>query len=462
MHPARCFTPRVVLPIGLLLAVLAPSPAANAAGFATARFGGEHGNPITNNATAIYYNPAGIAEAEGFHIFLDGSLAFRSATYDHGQASSDTPEPDGAIGANHGKATLFNVIGAPMVGGTAKFGSFALGAGFFVPIGGTSVWDKDDDFANNPKFPGPIDGEQRWYSIEGTIRSLYFTLAAAYEFKKIGLSVGVAANLIDSEIHTIRARNADGSDNVKSEGRSLIDVKGINWGFGVGAMFQAIPKKLWVGASYQSRPNVAGGMHMDGTLTNFFAAKDETKVSVNQDLPDIYRLGGRFRPMDTLELRLFGDFTRWSAFESQCLAPEDKPCKVNAQGAAIDEKSKPIQNLPRNWQDTVGVRGGASYWFVPKVEGFFGLGFDSNAIPDESLDPALTDFNKISVGGGARVELIKQLHAAASWTEIFYLSRDTNGKSKNAGYVTPSNGPDAGGKYTQLVGVLNVNLEASF
>src|SRR5262249_20402623 len=155
MHPARRLAPPVVFPLSLLVGALTASPAAHAAGFATARFGGEHGNPITTNATAIYYNPAGIAESEGFHIFLDGSLAFRSATYDHGPARTDTPEPDGAIGGNHGKATLFNVVGAPMLGATGKFGSFAVGAGFFVPIGGTSVWDKDDDFKNS-KYPGPI------------------------------------------------------------------------------------------------------------------------------------------------------------------------------------------------------------------------------------------------------------------------------------------------------------------
>ena len=42
------------------LGVLSVSSTASASGFATARFGGEHGHPTTDNPTALYYNPAGI------------------------------------------------------------------------------------------------------------------------------------------------------------------------------------------------------------------------------------------------------------------------------------------------------------------------------------------------------------------------------------------------------------------
>lgn len=460
----------------LVLGSALVSRGALASGFATARFGGEHGNPITTNPTAIYYNPAGLAESEGFRIFVDGNIAFRGASYTHTALPScigaapgsrcDVPEPAGAEGANTDEATLFNVVAAPMIGVSAKIGdSFALGGGFYVPLGGASVWDRNERFEGNTQYPGVVDGAQRWYAIEGTLRSLYFTLAAAYKIPDTGLSLGVSGNLIRSSIHTIRARIADGSNDVESEGRSLVDVG--NWaaGFGAGAMFEAMPKKLWFGLSYQSRPNVAGGMKLDGTLTNYFGGDNApVNIDVSQDLPDIVRLGVRYKAAPDIELRAFGDWTRWSAMDNQCLQVEGKDCAVDDKGIAEDPANIPLQNLPRDWHDAFGVRIGGSYWVDPSVEVFTGLGYDSNAVPDRTLEPALTDFHDISAALGARAKLADFLHGALSYTHFFYIPRDSSGASEQSTYVGAdySRGPDAGGKYTQWVGVVNVNLEANF
>jgi long-chain fatty acid transport protein len=449
------------------LGLTACAGTAFASGFSTARFGGEHGYPVTFNPTAIYYNPAGIAESEGFHIFADGNIAFRTATYDHSyRVDVDEPIPPGADGANTGKATLFNIAAAPMLGATGKFGDFALGLAWYVPFGGSAEWDQDEDWAGST-FPGPVDGEQRWYSINGTLRSMYWTLAAAYKIPKTGLSVGLSGSLIRSEVKTIRARNANGSDDIASEGRSYIDVGDWAWGFGLGAIYEAIPRKLWAGVSYTSRPNVAGGMALDGDLVNYFGAKSTTPIDFHQDLPDIVRLGARWKVRDNVELRLHGDWTRWSSLEDQCLVDDGSDeCTVNEDGTAASNPP-PIQNLPRHWDDAFGIRAGGSFWATEKIEVFGGLGYDSNAIPDEALDPSLTDFHDISVALGGRITVVKQFAVAASWTQFFYFSRDTTNASLNdedapGGWQSPSNGPDAGGKYTQRVGVLNINAEVMF
>src|SRR5689334_2623884 len=104
------------LPIMALLSgmLLAAAPA-SAAGFATARFGGEHGSVVTTNPTALYYNPAGLAFSEGIHLMADGTLALRRVTWEHPAAAGDPADPAGGEGANTGRAELFNVFGAPML-----------------------------------------------------------------------------------------------------------------------------------------------------------------------------------------------------------------------------------------------------------------------------------------------------------------------------------------------------------
>src|SRR3954469_16469359 len=96
---------RAQLAAALVMALTARTGPALASGFASARFGGEHGTVTATNPTALYYNPAGIAFSEGTHLLLDGTLALRHATWTHAPAATDEPEPAGAGEASFGKAT---------------------------------------------------------------------------------------------------------------------------------------------------------------------------------------------------------------------------------------------------------------------------------------------------------------------------------------------------------------------
>ena len=80
-----------------------------------------------------------------------------------------------------------------------------------------------------------------------------------------------------------------------------------------------------------------------------------------------------------------------------------------------------LQNQPRDWHDTFGVRAGGSYWLNREFEFFGGSGFASNAVPDETLEPALPDWHGISLGLGGRLEIFENVHVAASYTQIFYV-----------------------------------------
>src|SRR5688572_17128865 len=82
----------------------------SAAGFAAARFGGEHGSVVTTNPTALYYNPAGLGFSEGTHVFVDATVALRNVTWLHPTSPDGTADPPDADGANTGKAELSNVL----------------------------------------------------------------------------------------------------------------------------------------------------------------------------------------------------------------------------------------------------------------------------------------------------------------------------------------------------------------
>ncbi len=359
-----------------------PGAEAHASGFAAARFGGEHGHPTTDNATAIYYNPAGIALSKGTHIYADATMALRWASYDRPETSVNNQMTlDAAPGANSGKSTLFNGIVAPFVGATSDFGTDFIygGLALYFPFGGSAVWDKNPPYTNSDRFPGAVDGTQRWYSIDGTIRSMYVTGALGFNIKKIGLTLGVSGSAIRSEVVTIRARNSDGTDDLLDvngnlkEGRSYIDVNGWQGGFAIGATYNLLKKdKLWLGASYTSQPNVVGGMTLEGNLNNTLglAEPSVTPVELTQTLPEIIRFGVRYRPTAKSELRLFGDFTRWAVFDRQCVLDkgvEGRSCEFDGVDTALDDPASfggdgpddgvvgVTQHLPRYWKNAGGV-----------------------------------------------------------------------------------------------------------
>jgi long-chain fatty acid transport protein len=228
-------------------------------------------------------------------------------------------------------------------------------------------------------------------------------------------------------------------------------------------MLEAIPNHLWLAASYQAQPGL-GSMTLKGSLdVTYRDSLLPLQITFDQALPDILRLGARFRPNDSLELRIAGDFTRWSVMGSQCVVIEGHKCAVDSTGAdASGENGTVQQNLRRHWNDTYGVRAGASLWLKPEVELFAGVGIETAAVPDETLDPSLADAVNISPALGGRFEIWRAMYLAASYTHIQYLNRDNTGKSTNADAELPTRRPDGGGKYTQWIGVFNVNVEKQF
>lgn len=478
------FTFAVVLP-----AVMSWSSTAEASGISAARFGGEHGHPTTDNATAIYYNPAGIALSKGTHIFVDGTLALRWASYDRPAIVPDVINSQSTVdlapGANSGKATLFNAIAAPFFGVTSDFGTDFIygGVAAYFPFGGSAVWDKNPAYEGSDLAPGAVDGVQRWYSIDGTIRSMYLTGAIAFNIRQIGLSLGVTGSAIRSEVVTIRARNADGTDDVVSadgtlkEGRSYIDVDGWQGGFGVGAVYDVMKKGfLWLGVSYTSQPNVAGGMTLEGTLDNALtrAMPERSQVELTQTMPDILRFGVRWKPTKKSELRLFADYTRWSVFDKQCVlnkADPDRNCDFEGAGSALDDPESfgaqgstvgVVQHLPRFWKDAGGVRLGGSYWFLPQLETYVGAGYDSTAVPLETIDPALIDMHKMTLSIGARWQIIKYFALSLTSTQVFFFPVDTNGDNALNLFQPPTRQPSGEGEYRQFFQLFNLYADISF
>jgi long-chain fatty acid transport protein len=448
---------RTLTLLGLTTAcAFAPLPA-RASGFSVARFAGEHGHPTTSNPTALYFNPAALSQAQGLRLFADLSVAVRRVSYDRVRAPSDAPDPADAAGANVGRAVLVNPLFNPVLAASLRLGDVSLGVGFFAPFGGSVSWKLRPEFAGS-QYPGPLDGVTRFHSIEGEVVTSQLSVGGSLRVRGTGLSLGLSASAMYSWINDVRAWSSGGND-VTREGRSLVDVSGYAFGFGLGALYEVTPNVLWLGLSYQSRPNVSGGMRLHGSLENDIGGPSSANVDVIYDLPDIIRWGTRYRPRPNLELRAFGDYTRFSAFKNQCAVVSGTACDLTSNGAQRTG-AQVLQNVPRDFTDTVGVRLGVSVWTSARFEFFSGLGYDSSAVPDSTMEPGLSDWAGASFALGGRIALGARVHAALSYTHFVFVPREVKGRL--AEYAPPSRSPDASGHYAQQVGVGNANLDVAF
>jgi long-chain fatty acid transport protein len=452
-----------------LVATAGATREARAAGFANTRLGGEEGSVVSPNPTALYYNPGAMAFSSGSQLGLYGSLALRHATYTRTAAPSDVPDPPDAQGANTGEAKLFNAFGGPSIGGTWKIGNLVIGAGFFAPFYGRAHWDQNQAFVNS-KYPLAAAGVQRWFSIDGALSVLYFTAGAAYKFGP--LSIGATGNVISTTIDQTQSKNVAGAGiaDTTNDGRAFLDASAINASFAVGLMLEAVPDQLWIGASYQAKPGL-GQQKLHGELyaSSPKSGTNAFDVDFLQTLPDIYRAGLRWRPKHLpLEFRLFGDRTRWSEFTSQCEVLHGNPCDVAADGSDNTANAAIQAYVRRDWNDTYGGRLGVSYYATPRVELLFGAGYETAASPDATLAPDIPDANNVSGTLGARLGITESLFLTFSYTQIQYMNRDNTGKSTLAVDAAgqpvkyPSVEEDAGGQYTQWIGIFTGNLEALF
>lgn len=457
----------------------APKEAA-ASGYLTARFGADHGTPAQPNAFAIYFNPAALGGTTGTTITGDISVLARFARYNR-TADALSPSDQALLSdpkyrnANLGTANLSNLLALPFVGVNTDFGTKNLRGGyaFYIPFGGLATWDRR---AGEPGVPGSTDGVSRWHNISGSILAIYNTFALAYRIPQLNLSIGASFSPVIHMVSTVRARNADGSDDTINsagalvEGRSLLDASGVNFAASAGIYYEP-SDRVRLGVSYNSQPGF-GKTEINGTLRTQLGsgAESKTPISFSQSLPDIVRFGAGWKVTDRLDLRGDFEFVRWSVFDKQCVYNEGTECSVDEIGRRVGEAgNNVILNVPRRWNDAVGFRAGPGFLITPQLEGFGSLGFTTPAVPKSTIDASTIDSQRLYLTFGAKYEFSKHFALAGSYNHIYFFPVNTNGDnnqnilqhSGDANY-NASRSPSADGRYRSQIGFVNVNVAYTF
>jgi long-chain fatty acid transport protein len=337
-------------------------------GFASAR--GEAFAATADNPSAIYYNPAGITQIEGFDI--------RGGFYGIHYDTSYSP-PDKA--ANHDSTyharNNFALVPESFTTYTPADSMVTFGLGIYSPYGGSVEWPQDTGF--------------RAVALKSSLT--YATLNPVVALKLLpclSIGGGVTANYSKIDLESgLKAR-------LSPSFPDYFRFKGDGWsvGYNLGMLWQP-HEQVSFGAAFRSSSSVTMRGHTDFARPTLIHPTEE-HAQVDYTFPITAVVGLSYRPTPKWNLEFDADYTDWSSFGT-----------VNIQQEAT---AYPLQKniaLKLDWEPSWIYEFGVTRYFDGGWHVSAGYVYNENSVPDANYTPAVPDMARhfFSVGGGRKGRL---------------------------------------------------------
>lgn len=334
-----------------------------------------------DDASAIWYNPAGLTQLDGTHLTSGLYLSFPDIEFQSAFVGEVEPKNRPVL--------------LPHVYLASDFGLERLrfGLGLNMPYGNDIDWPEDAPFGYSV-----ISSQLRVVNVAPTV---------AYQLTD-WISVGAGLNYFFGDTEVYRALMA-GVDPLylPAEGRFKYKGNGDGLGFNVGLMFTPHPQHS-VGVIYRSQINMDFSDNNAATVSipgfgTVLAAPAKSKL----DLPQSVAVGYAFRPTARLKLEFDVEWTDWNTLNSVTLSSPHP--LVNGQ------------QLTFNWESSLFYEFGVQYELNDTWMLHGGYIFSENTVPDATFSPTMPDADRhvFSVGAG-----FAKGHVMIDVTYQFSLSED--------------------------------------
>ncbi len=407
----------VALLLLLLLAVTVP-PGARAIGILLPNQDPEaiaRGNAFAataDNPSAIYYNPAGITQIQGFN-FEVADINYLGINAHYEPASG----PD--------QNTHFDVTTVPQIFSTYSLTNLpvSFGFGFYSPFGLGTQW--------------PEDGSLRTLAIES--RMTYLTLNPVVAWKILpSLSIAAGPTINYSRLK-IRRGLFSPADEFTFDGEDWA------YGFTAGILWQPCTKWSF-GVSYRSQTTMDYSGSSDYRPAPSFSASSATIASVT--LPQIVSGGISFRPSPKWNIEADVDYINWDSLNTVMLAGTK-----NIFGSVVGDLP-----LNLNWHDSWQAKFGVTRYFKNGWYVSAGYFYSSDTSSEEYFTPAVpdTELHTGSLGFGRKGE-----HWSWSLAAQIIAGPDRN-ISATANNVNPVTGASPAGKYSLVIPAVSLSVGYRF
>lgn len=377
---------------GLAVVVAGTSELAGAAGFALVEqsasgLGNAYAGAAATaeDASTVFFNPAGMAFLPGAQVVLAGHAVNLSAEFkDSGASRIPAALPGRPRGGDGGDAG--GLVGVPNFYATLPIGEkLAIGIGVNVPFGLKT--DYDDTWVG------------RFQGTKSELTTINVNPSISWRInEKIAVGFGVNYQHADVDLRNAVVLGFN------TEGSAKLEADDDTWGWNVGAMFQISPD-MRIGVSYRSKMDYT----LQGTATVYgptgaVVPSQTGAASAEVAFPDMFSLS---------VMQTFGD--KWDLLGDITFTRWDEIGVVNVVAANGVTRDQLTFNLDNAWRISLGLNYHHDEHWTFKG----GIAWDQTPVSDQYRSARLPDNDRYWLAIGAKYRATKSLSFDVGYTHIF-------------------------------------------
>lgn len=349
------------------------------------RAGGRGGAVIASphNASAIYYNPAGIAVLGGVQLQLGAALVAPTA---------DFRSTDGSA-----TAAADDVFVLPQVFVSWRASELvSLGIGVGAPFGLALDW--------------PATSPGRAFVRQAELRTLFIMPTFGFNLSKWapGLAFGMGVDVVPASVRLTRDI-LFGTD----VGSAALSGTAVGVGGRAGLLYRPPMLEQWsFGLTYRSPVplHFRGEADFDAPAAYRASLPPDGDVATSLTLPQTLQLGVMFAPVPEWEIEVDGSLRGWSSYDR----------------LDIELPDGEVTSANKAWEDSFTVRVGTEYTYDERWAARLGFIWDQTPIPATTLDFQLPDADRIDVSAGIGAALSEHVWVDVSALYVLPQQRSTS------------------------------------
>ncbi len=413
-------------------AMLAVSGTAAASGFALIEQSGSGlgnafagGAASAEDASTIFFNPAGMSRLNGKQLVVAGNMIKPSAKF------SDT-------GSSPATAS-----GQPLGGNGGDAGSWAL-----VPNAYFVMQTKPDvrfGLGINAPFGLKTDYEAGWagrfQALKSEVKTININPAMSYQLNDmVSLGLGFDYQKIDAELTNNVVLGAGVVGSAKVTGNDSA------WGYNLGTLIQVNPDTR-LGVAYRSSINykLSGNLLVTSASGSVVQNPD---VTADIKMPDSLSLSGFSKIDPNWDVMADFTWTGWSKFKELKV--------VNSSTGATASLTN------ENWKNTYRVSVGANHHYNEQWTARAGVAFDQAAVSDTYRTARIPDNDRTWLSVGGQFKPNKESALDFGYAHLFVKDSTISNNNGSAGTPSTATVGNLVGTYKNSVDIFSVQYAYSF
>ena len=312
-----------------------------------------------DDASSIYFNPAGMANGKGLDAQAGVNLIAPTFNYKSNATGKKTTMPFSVV-------TPFQIY--------ASYGitdNISAGVGFFTPFGLDLKW--------------PDGWEGRGQITQASLRTYVINPTVSVRFLDNRIKLGAGLQIMRGTVELQRDINFGTQ-------YGHVDLGGGTWGVGAngGVQIEAIKQYLLLGVTYRSAVRLNfddGNAHFSNVPPAFQGQIFDGKVTTSTNQPDQVAMAIATHPTKNLVIDAEAVWLGWGKFHSIDINFPNNPALSTHE--------------PKNWDNRVNFHLGGEYTINPHWQARAGAMYDPSPSPPSTLGPDIPDANRLNLALGA-------------------------------------------------------------